>query len=172
MLFMFFIILHEFGHLITGIILGFKPKGIKLSSMGLSVCFNIDYDDYNINIKNGKLISLKKLLIALAGPVINFLIATFFIIFNIEFFEQVRENIIYANLLIGLFNLIPIYPLDGGRIIKNIIQINVDLKKTYKYTNLVSNMTLISITAISSIAILYLKNIAIVLIIIYTIMHM
>ena len=51
MLFMFFIILHEFGHLITGIILGFKPKGIKLSSMGLSVCFNIDYDDYNINIQ-------------------------------------------------------------------------------------------------------------------------
>lgn len=42
-----------------------------------------------------------------------------------------------------------------------------NLRKSYKYTNLISNITLIIITAVSSIAILYLKNIAIVLIVMY-----
>ena len=134
LLFMFFAILHELGHLIM---------------------------------ENGKIISLKKLLIAMAGPVTNFFIAIFFMVLNIDVLNFTREEIIYSNLLIGIFNLIPIYPLDGGRIIKNIIHINTDLIKAYKYTNLISNITLIIITAISSIAILYFKNIAILLIVLY-----
>lgn len=167
LLFMFFAILHELGHLIMGLLLGFKPKGIKLIPMGVSICFHINCENYNINVKNGKIISLKKLLIAIAGPLNNFLIAIFFIFFNIEVLNFTREEVIYSNLLIGIFNLIPMYPLDGGRIIKNIIHINTDLRKSYKYTNLISNITLIIITAISSIAILYFKNIAILLIVLY-----
>lgn len=167
LLFMFFTILHELGHLIMGMILGFKLKGIQLIPMGLSICFHINCNNYNINIKNGKIITLKKLLIAIAGPTTNFLIAIFFIIFKIKILNFTREEIIYSNIYIGIFNLIPIYPLDGGRIIKNIIHINANLRKSYKYTNLISNITLITITAISSISILYLKNISILLIIIY-----
>ena len=167
LLFMFFAILHELGHLIMGMLLGFKPKGIKLIPMGVSICFHINCENYNINVKNGKIISLKKLLIAMAGPVTNFFIAIFFMVLNIDVLNFTREEIIYSNLLIGIFNLIPIYPLDGGRIIKNIIHINTDLIKAYKYTNLISNITLIIITAISSIAILYFKNIAILLIVLY-----
>ncbi len=167
LLFMFFAILHELGHLIMGMLLGFKPKGMKLIPMGVSICFHINCENYNINVKNGKIISLKKLLIAMAGPVTNFFIAIFFMVLNIDVLNFTREEIIYSNLLIGIFNLIPIYPLDGGRIIKNIIHINTDLIKAYKYTNLISNITLIIITAISSIAILYFKNIAILLIVLY-----
>ena len=167
LLFMFFAILHELGHLIMGMLLGFKPKGMKLIPMGVSICFHINCENYNINVKNGKIISLKKLLIAMAGPVTNFFIAIFFMVLNIDVLNFTREEIIYSNLLIGIFNLIPIYPLDGVRIIKNIIHINTDLIKAYKYTNLISNITLIIITAISSIAILYFKNIAILLIVLY-----
>lgn len=167
LLFMFFAILHELGHLIMGMLLGFKPKGMKLIPMGVSICFHINCENYNINVKNGKIISLKKLLIAMAGPVTNFFIAIFFMVLNIDVLNFTREEIIYSNLLIGIFNLIPIYPLDGGRIIKNIIHINTDLIKAYKYTNLISNITFIIITAISSIAILYFKNIAILLIVLY-----
>ena len=42
LLFMFFAILHELGHLIMGLLLGFKPKGIKLIPMGVSICFKIN----------------------------------------------------------------------------------------------------------------------------------
>ena len=161
LLFMFFAILHELGHLIMGMLLGFKPKGMKLIPMGVSICFHINCENYNINVKNGKIISLKKLLIAMAGPVTNFFIAIFFMVLNIDVLNFTREEIIYSNLLIGIFNLIPIYPLDGGRIIKNIIHINTDLIKAYKYTNIISNIFVIIIGFVFSIEIYYYKNIAI-----------
>ena len=117
--------------------------------------------------KNAKIITLKKLLIAIFGPLTNFIISAFFIMFNVSFFGFSRENIIYANILIGIFNLIPIYPLDGGRIVKNLIHINKSLKISYKYTNFISNVSLIFLTVIASIAILYFKNIAILIMIGY-----
>ena len=162
LVFMLFAILHELGHLITGLILGFRPKSFSLMPMGLSICFKV-----NKKIKNAKYITLKKLLISFAGPLTNFTIAFLIAISSFEFLNVAKETIIYANILIGFFNLIPIYPLDGGRIVKYIIHMQKNLRKSYKYTNLISNITLIIITAVSSIAILYLKNIAIVLIVMY-----
>ena len=103
----------------------------------------------------------------MAGPVTNFLISFFFIIFDMNIVSNLRENIIYSNLIIGFFNLIPIYPLDGGRIVKCIVNMKKNLVTSYKYTNFISKITLITLTAISSIAILYLKNIAILFIILY-----
>lgn len=86
---------------------------------------------------------------------------------NMKFFEIERELVIYANILIGIFNLIPIYPLDGGRAIKNILHITVGLKKSYEYTNQISKITICLLTGICSIAILYIRNIAILLILAY-----
>lgn len=166
-LFMIFTALHELGHLFMGILLGFKPEKINFMPMGLSICFYVKSENYNTNVKNAKIITLKKLLIAISGPLTNFLIVVFFIIYNIETFNIARDKIIYTNLLIGCFNLIPIYPLDGGRIIRCIIHIQKDIRESYKYTNIISNITLITITAISGIAILYFKNIAILLIVVY-----
>ena len=166
-LFMIFAIIHELGHLLIGILMGFKPEGISLIPLGLSIKFSVNCNDYSKKIKKINVIYLKKIIIAMAGPATNFLIAFIFILFNINMFNCLRENIIYTNLIIGLFNLIPIYPLDGGRIIKNILNIKKDKITSYKCINIISNITLIILTAISSIAILYLKNIAILFIILY-----
>ena len=155
-LFMIFATIHEFGHLLIGSFLRFKPKGIRINPFGLSICFSVNYSEYSKKIKNIRSINLKKMFIAMAGPITNFLIAIFFIFFDMDLFSCLREKIIYSNLIIGLFNLIPIYPLDGGRIIKSLV-----------HKNTISYVSLIILTAISSIVILYLKNIAILFIIIY-----
>lgn len=162
LLFMFFAGIHEIGHLFMGRLLGFKPNKIGIIPMGLSISFDSKYDCLDIK-KN----AFKKLAVSFAGPVTNLLIAIFFSFINIEIFKNLTTEIIYANFLIAIFNLLPIYPLDGGQIVKNIITILSGLKNSYIYTNLISNITLISLTIISSIAILYLKNIAILFIIIF-----
>ena len=167
LLFMIFTVIHEMGHLIAGLFLGFKPKGINIMPMGLSICFYINTDNFNLKVKNTKIINLKKLVISFSGPLINFLIAIICMFGSIELFNFGSEQIICTNLLIALFNLIPIYPLDGGRIVKCVLNIYKDLKNTYKCTNNISNITLIILTIISSIAVLYLKNIAIPFIIAY-----
>ena len=160
---MVFAILHELGHLIAGLILKFKPNEIKLTPFGLQISFNVDYYNKELNIQ--------KAIIALAGPLTNFLIATIVIIFakfNVTFENTyIYQLIIYSNFLIGIFNLIPIYPMDGGRFLKEVLKLIWGRKKAYKLTYFISKTVLIILTAISSIAILYLHNIAIFLIIAY-----
>ncbi|CDA15638.1 MAG: site-2 protease family protein [Clostridia bacterium] len=165
--FMLFAIIHELGHVLTGIILGFKPKNIEVLPIGISACFYMQCDDYNKKINYANRFVLKKVIISCAGPITNFIIAIIFYFFDFSIFNISREFIIYTNLIIGIFNLIPIYPLDGGRIIKNILHIKIGLKESYKYTKIIANLSIIILTIFSSMAILYLKNISIVLILIY-----
>ena len=108
---------------------------------------------------------LKKIFVAIAGPVSNLVISIIF--WNVNCLPSLRIAIVYANLLIAMFNLLPIYPLDGGRILKGILHIKFGKWKSRRYTNEISIMLVIILTAIASIAIYYFKNIAILAIIVY-----
>ena len=158
-----FAILHEIGHLMAGVLLNFKPEEIRLTPMGLQISFKTQPNDINSKVK--------KAIIAIAGPITNFFIVVFvMIIMNFSSSLQnlyIYQIIVYSNLLIGLFNLIPIYQMDGGRVLKEILSIIYGRKKAYKITYITSKTVLIIITAIASIAILYIQNIAILLIIVY-----
>lgn len=158
-LIMCFAIVHELGHLLTGIILGFKPNKIELTPFGLSIGFKVNLKDYNKKIKRANEIEEKRIIIAMAGPVVNLLIIFIIDKLNIDIYEKIM--IIYSNLLLVLFNTLPILPLDGGRILKGILHIYLGKNKAEKYSCNISFGALIILTAISSIAILYFKNIAI-----------
>ena len=164
---MIFAFLHEIGHLIAGVMCGLKPKTINVMPIGFSILFNLQIDDYNTKIRNGSILSIKKIVIALAGPIVNLMIAAIILFYKIEIFGIDTQNLVYANIIIAIFNLMPIYPLDGGRIIKNVLEIFINRKNSIKYTNYISNFTVWIITAIASIGVLYLKNIAILLVIVY-----
>ncbi len=166
-LLMIFALFHELGHIISGLILGFKLEKINIMPMGLSISFKVPLENYNKKIQNSRLLSLKKIIIALSGPVINIIIAIIFIFNNFNLEEYQRLSIIYANLLLCIFNLLPIYPLDGGRILKQILKIKYGIKYSMEYIHIVENCTIILLTIISSITIYYLENIAILFIIIY-----
>lgn len=168
---MLFACIHEMGHLCVGLILGFKAKEIQISPMGMRIEFQPQCQEYNQKIGKGNTLAIKRAMVAIAGPITNFII-----IFITTISMYMNENlltlnlcttIIYANFLIGFFNLIPIYPLDGGRIIKEILHITKGLKKSYTYTYKISKIVVIFLTAISSIAILYIQNISIIIILIY-----
>ena len=166
-LLMIFAILHELGHMIAGIILGFKVDTIEIMPFGLSVSFEGKVEYYNKKIKKASKLTLKKLLIAIAGPCVNVIFAILFLSFSLSIFNIETQTIVYANILIAIFNLLPIYPLDGGRIIKYVIHIIYGKKDAFYYINKISYISVVILTAISSIAILYLKNIAIVIILAY-----
>ena len=160
---MLFAIIHECGHLLVGLILGERPQVIKLTPFGLSMIFKINIYEYNRKIKNANLLELKRILIFLAGPITNIVIvviSNFICKSNLEF-------IIYSNLIIAIFNLLPIYPLDGGRVIKSFLHIFIGKMKSEKIINDISIISTIFLTAVASITIYYYQNIAIFLIIIY-----
>lgn len=169
LLLMLFAIIHELGHLAAGLILKFKPEEIKLTPVGLQIQFKVSVEEYKLN--NVKSYTIKKAIIALAGPLTNFIIATIMIAIaqiNIGLqYTYIFSLIVYSNLLIAMFNLIPIYPMDGGRVVKEILSIIFGKKKAYKITYMISKTVLILLTAVASIAILYIHNIAILIIIAY-----
>lgn len=153
---MVFALIHELAHLICGVILGFKPDTFKIMPLGFSIEFETNVQDYNKKIIKSNILSVKNILIALAGPFINLIIVIMGLIFSID------TNIIYANFLILIFNLLPIYPLDGGRILINILKIFYGNRKANKYTNTIRNIFIILLTISCSILILFVNNIAIV----------
>ena len=164
-LIMIFAIIHELGHLVAGILMGMKPEKIELMPFGLSVSFKININEYNKKIKKGNNLETKKILIALAGPLTNLIMILITYRLKIDIIKSML--IIYTNFLIMIFNLLPIYPLDGGRILKGILHISFGKRKSEKYINNISKITIIIITAITSILILYIQNISFILIDIY-----
>lgn len=148
----------SFGHIFAGLLLKLKPKKLNIMPFGLAVTF----ESYGYR----KLVETKKILIAFAGPLTNILISIITLFIHID--ENLKRTIIYSNILVAFFNLIPIYPLDGGRILKGFIKLKYKNNMVADLVvNKISNILAIALTAISSILILYLKNISIFLVIVY-----
>lgn len=148
---MLFAFIHELGHLIAGVSLGLKVKNINIMPFGVSINFE-DYSNRYV---------IKKIIIAMAGPLINLIIVILGIC------NEWEEDIIYSNVLIGMFNLIPLYPLDGGRILKCIVQLTSNSKEAEIITYKLSNTLIIILTIISSIVILLVQNIGVLMILGY-----
>lgn len=154
-IFIIFIAIHELAHMIAGIMIGGKPKKISLNPFGLS----LEFYSY------GKEKFLYKIFFFSAGPLINLLIALCLYFFkDYQFF---RQEIIYTNLAIGIFNLIPIVPLDGGKILKEILKKILGLEKATKFIIIFSKSILTVVSFLYSIYIVEIKNIMIFFLLLY-----
>ena len=162
---MIFALIHELGHLICGILLGLKPSSIKINPFGFQLTFKEKIENYNYKVGSGNILCLKRLIIAISGPLTNIIIALAFLIIPFNITE--KSVLIYANILLAIFNLIPIYPLDGGIILKEVINIKTGRENSYKIINNISSITVILLTIITAITILYLHNIALLVVLCY-----
>ena len=145
-----FTFLHEMGHLLCGMYFGKKVQSITCMPTGFSIAFYPQKEN-----KKGLF------WVSFAGPLTNFFLAVLFLVFP---FTWEHDKMIYINLLLGFFNLLPLHPLDGGRMLKAIFNFREDAEEIVFQ---VSNGILILLTMIASIAILYFQNTAIMVIIIY-----
>lgn len=149
---MLFALIHEVAHMCVGMILNLKPKTLEIQPFGIGVIFE-SFENSN----------MKKIIIALAGPIINIIFAIVFSYINVGN----KDLIVNANLLLAIFNLMPIYPLDGGRILKVIIKMSKKTSEADEIVNRISNILIIMLTMAASVLILIYKNIGLFIIIMY-----
>ena len=154
----FFCITHELGHLLTGLALNLKPESIEIMPYGLSAKLKINPSDLNKKIRKGNFLEVKKIIVSLAGPIVSFLLVIIFA--YIDPIYITKQDAVYSNILILIFNLIPLYPLDGGRIVKSILHIIYGNKFAKKVVYIMSNIIMVILSFIFSIAVFYFQNIA------------
>lgn len=93
-----------------------------------------------VNPRNFKNERVGIFLVSLAGPLFNMIlaIATIFIAINIPIRSQYVylfvENLIWFNIMLAAFNLIPLPPLDGSKVIESLLS-GKALYYYYKYEN-------------------------------------
>lgn len=161
-LILLFTLTHELAHMIVAVALGYKIEKLNFSIVGLSIKLNNKIDGYNKKVLKGNKNNIEKTLIALAGPLFN-IITIILLIFNLFNINNI-DLIIYINLMICIFNLIPIYPLDGYIILSNLLGLIFGNINSKKYLYYISNIVMFLISTASSILILKYKNIWILII--------
>ena len=117
------VILHELAHKTTAKYYGYYLKEIKLLPYGavLSGTENIDKKSERI--------------IAISGPIASLLIAIIFVslwwVYPVSYYYT--KNFVYTNLAIFVVNLLPVFPLDGSRVV---LSFTKNRLKTLKFLRL------------------------------------
>ena len=143
---------HEIGHVIISRILKVKIDKPRFNFWG-----------YSSKMNNDKF--LYKILVLLSGPAINFIISIIICKFKIN--HNLKIIIFYMNLFLGTINLFPILPLDGGNILKMILEQKLGFERSTKICLFFSKVILIIISLIYCFAIFIVKNVWIFLSLVY-----
>ena len=102
-------IVHELGHVVAALTCGGRVERLSLTAVGAELSFS-----YRAPLSYGR-----DSLVALAGPGANLLLGGLF-------FWQGRYLPSVLSLGLGAFNLLPILPLDGGRVVYGLLAERLD----------------------------------------------
>ncbi|QYY37364.1 site-2 protease family protein [Ruficoccus sp. ZRK36] len=120
------VLMHEYGHCLAARRYGVRiPRILLLPIGGMAQFSHIPREPR------------KELIITAAGPLVNFLIAgALFAVLGVpSYFSynpfslhplEILTMLIAWNIIMGLFNLLPIFPMDGGRVLRALLAMRYD----------------------------------------------
>ncbi|MFC1584097.1 site-2 protease family protein [Fibrobacterota bacterium] len=119
------VVLHELGHALTARHFGIYTRDITLLPIGgvANLVGEVRRPGHEI-------------LIALAGPAVNLALAVLFVLFwlvssaaptdGVFSASTVLGQLVYINIALAVFNLLPAFPMDGGRVLRAVMWLRMD----------------------------------------------
>lgn len=127
--FMLVLLIHELGHITMSLVFKWHIKKIVVLPLGLLLKFE---DNLNKPL-------IEELIISISG-----------IIFQLIFIMLIHNDyLVLSGNIILIFNILPIYPLDGSKIINVLINIITNFKTSYFLTLLSSFIIIILLMCLS-----------------------
>ena len=133
------VVLHELGHSIAAQSYGIQVKQIVLLPIGgLAQLARMPEKPS------------QELVISAAGPLVNFALAAVLAVLGLAYGQElslqfgirlpagitlgaVFSYVFAANLFLGLFNLLPAFPMDGGRILRSLLAMRIDYSRATRW---------------------------------------
>lgn len=121
------VLLHEYGHALTARRFGIGTRHITLLPIGGVALLEAMPREPR-----------QEILVALAGPAVNFAIAAVAALLIRGSGQDILapladpsrlgflHSLLFANLLLGIFNLLPAFPMDGGRVLRAALSYRMD----------------------------------------------
>lgn len=141
------VILHEYGHALTARKYGVKTLDIIISPIGGIARLQKLPDKPS-----------QELAVAIAGPLVNLVIAIVLFLLTFVFFRDVPFSnpedtleiiatphgflalLIYINCILFVFNLVPAFPMDGGRILRAFLSMKFGKVDGTRYASIVGRV--------------------------------
>lgn len=150
-LFLVFSFLHEMCHILCLFVFDNSPQKINISFFGAGI---VTYREMSF---------AKEVVFLLSGVVFNYLMCFVF---------QSNKTVFEVNLILGFVNSLPIFPLDGGRALKCMIEHFFDFEVGRNVFKTISVFTLVLLIVFSLYVFSVSKNMSLIFICLYLLCYL